>query len=102
MLSVKVSTKHQIVVPSEARRELDIQAGDRLDVLVSGDSIVLRKRPARPSDRLRGLAAGKGWYDPDPVTYVRRMRDEWEEHAREREGLIDRNPGPPTPPHRDR
>ncbi len=64
MLSVKVSTKHQIVVPSEARRELGIEAGDRLDVLVSGDSIVLRKRPARPSDRLRGLAAGKGWYEP--------------------------------------
>lgn len=90
MLSVKVSTKHQIVVPSEARRELDIQAGDRLDVLVAGDTIVLRKRPTRPSDRLRGLAAGKGWYDPDPVTYVRRLRDEWEERALEREALIDR------------
>jgi len=102
MLSVKVSTKHQIVVPSAARRELDIQAGDRLDVLVRDDSIVLRKRPARPSDRLRGLAAGKGWYDPDPVTYVRRMRDEWEEHAREREGLIDRGVDPPSPPHRSR
>lgn len=90
MLSVKVSTKHQIVVPSQARRELGIQAGDRLDVLVSGDSIVLRKRPALASDRLRGLAAGKGWYDPDPVTYVRRLRDEWETHATERAALIDR------------
>ena len=102
MLSVKVSTKHQIVVPSAARREHDKQAGDRLDVLVRGDSIVLRKRPARPSDRLRGLAAGKGWYDPDPVTYVRRMRDEWEEHAGEREGLIDRDIGPPAPSNRSR
>jgi len=58
MRSVKVSTKHQIVVPSQARRDLGIQPGDRLDVLVSGDLIVLRKRPARPSDRLRGLGAG--------------------------------------------
>lgn len=96
MLSVKVSTKHQIVVPSAARRELGIEAGDRLDVLVAGDSIVLRKRPARPSDRLRGLAAGKGWYEPDPVTYVRRLRDEWEERALERESLIDRGADPPS------
>ena len=90
MLSVKVSTKHQIAVPSEARRALGIKAGDRLDVVVTDDAIVLRKQPARPSDRLRGLAAGKGWYEPDPVTYVRRLRDEWEERSREREGLIDR------------
>jgi AbrB family looped-hinge helix DNA binding protein len=90
MLSVKVSTKHQIVVPSQARRDLGIEAGDRLDVFVTDDAIVLRKRPARASDRLRGLAAGKGWYEPDPVTYVRRLRDEWETHADERAALIDR------------
>src|SRR4051794_39728116 len=87
MLSVKVSTKHQIVVPSEARRELGIKAGDRLDVLVTDDAIVLRKAPAKASDRLRGLAAGKGWYAPDPVTFVRRLRDETEARARERERL---------------
>jgi AbrB family looped-hinge helix DNA binding protein len=90
MLSVKVSTKHQIAVPSEARRALGIEAGDRLDVAVIDDAIVLRKRPARASDRLRAIGAGKGWYDPDPVTYVRRLRDEWETHADERAALIDR------------
>src|SRR5688572_26171878 len=87
MLSVKVSTKHQIAVPSEARRALGIEAGDRLEVAVVDDAIVLRKRPARASDRLRGLGAGKGWYEPDPVTYVRRLRDETEARARERERL---------------
>src|SRR6476646_9472403 len=87
MLSVKVSTKHQIAVPSEARRALGIEAGDRLDVSVVDDAIVLRKRPSRASDRLRGIGAGKGWYDPDPVTYVRRLRDETEARARERERL---------------
>jgi AbrB family looped-hinge helix DNA binding protein len=88
MLSVKVSTKHQIVVPSEARRELDIEPGDRLDVEITTDSIVLRKRPRRPSDRLRGLAAGRGWYAPDPVMFVRHLREETEARAREREELI--------------
>ena len=40
MLSVKVSTKHQIVVPSEARHALGIEAGDRLTVEVTPDSII--------------------------------------------------------------
>src|ERR1700675_62879 len=102
MLSVKVSTKHQIVVPSAARRDLGIEAGDRLDVFVTNDAIVLRKRPARASDRLRGLAAGKGWYEPDPVTFVRRLRDEWEERTREREALIGGGVAPGAPPDRDR
>lgn len=88
MLSVKVSTKHQIVVPSLVRRTLDIEAGDRLDVEIAGDVVVLRKRPRRPSDRLRGIASGAAWYDPDPVAFVRRLRDETDARAREREELI--------------
>lgn len=88
MLSVKVSTKHQIVVPSAARKELGIGAGDRLDVQITDDAIVLRKRPPRASDRWRGIHAGRGYYEPDPVTFVRRMRDEVEARLREREDLI--------------
>ncbi len=93
MLSVKVSTKHQIAVPSEVRQRLGIEAGDRLDVVVVEDAIVLRKRPDRPSDRLRGLAAGRGWYAPDPETYLRRLRDEWEERGRERAARTDPGAG---------
>ncbi|HSV93919.1 MAG TPA: AbrB/MazE/SpoVT family DNA-binding domain-containing protein, partial [Desulfobacterales bacterium] len=37
MLSVKISTKHQIAVPSEARKKLGLKAGDRLDVEIEGD-----------------------------------------------------------------
>jgi AbrB family looped-hinge helix DNA binding protein len=92
MLSVKVSTKHQVAVPSEARKRLGIEAGDRLDVIVVEDAIVLRKRPARPSDRLRGIGAGRGWYAPDPDSYVRRLREEWEERGRERASRSDRGP----------
>jgi AbrB family looped-hinge helix DNA binding protein len=90
MLSVKVSTKHQIVVPSEARRRLGVLPGDRLTVEILDDAIVLRRRNASAVERLRGIAEGKGWYEPDPVSYVRTLRNETEEHAREREALIDR------------
>jgi AbrB family looped-hinge helix DNA binding protein len=77
MLSVKVSTKNQISVPSDARRRLGIQAGDRLSVEITTDAIVLRRRPERPSERLRGLGADV-WKDTDPVAYVRELRDESE------------------------
>jgi AbrB family looped-hinge helix DNA binding protein len=80
MLSVKVSTKHQIAVPSEARRRLDIGAGDRLDVEITADAIVLRKRPARASARLRGLGA-EAWRGVDPVDYVREIRRAWDDRA---------------------
>jgi len=90
MLSVKVSTKHQIVVPSEARRRLGVQPGDRLTVEIIDDAIVLRRRSGSAVERLRGIAKGKGWYEPDPDTYLRNLRRETEEHAREREALIAR------------
>ena len=80
MLSVKVSTKHQIAVPSEARHRLGIRAGDRLDVEINEDAIILRKRPALASDRLRGLGAGV-WQGVDPVEYVRELRREWDDRA---------------------
>ena len=80
MLSVKVSTKHQIAVPSAARAKLGIKAGDRLEVTVTDDAIVLTKRPARPSDRLRGLGADI-WAGVDPVDYVRELRRDWDDRA---------------------
>lgn len=80
MLSVKVSTKHQVAVPSEARARLGIVAGDRLDVTITADAIVLTKRPGRPSDRLRGLGASI-WKGVDPVEYVRQLRREWDDRA---------------------
>lgn len=89
MLSVKVSTKHQIVVPSEARRRLGVKAGDRLSVEVRDDTLVLRKRPARASERLRGLC--RGMYGPNPDEYLRELRRETEERALEREDVVRRD-----------
>ncbi len=91
VLSVKVSSKNQISIPSEARRRLGIEAGERLSVEIVDETLVLRRRPARASDRLWGL--GRGLYGPDPVTFVREVRDELEENLREREGLVARKPG---------
>ena len=80
MLSVKVSSKHQIAVPSEARHALGIQAGDRLDVEVAGGAIILRPRHGSAGERLRGLGR-EAWSGVDPVEYVRRIREDWEERG---------------------
>ncbi len=75
MQSVKVSTKHQVVVPSNARRLLGIASGDRLTVEVRGDELVLRRLPQRASERLRGLGS-RVWKGVDATEYVRALRDE--------------------------
>lgn len=89
MLSAKVSTKNQIALPSEARRRLGIEPGDRLTVEVRDDALVLRRRPARASERLRGIA--KGAYGPDPDRYVRELREAVEARTRERREMVDRH-----------
>jgi len=80
MLSVKVSTKHQIVVPSEARRILGIEAGDRLTVEITPDGLIMRPRERRAGARLRGLGH-EVWQGVDPVQDVRTLRREWDERA---------------------
>jgi AbrB family looped-hinge helix DNA binding protein len=73
MLSVKISTKHQIAVPSEARRKLGLKTGDQVDVEIEGDVIHLRRHvPA--GTRLYSI--GAHLYDgTDPAERIRAMRD---------------------------
>lgn len=80
MLGVKVSTKHRIVVPSQARRELDIRPGDRLTVDITPEGLVLRPRGRRAGARLRGLGS-EVWQGVDPVEHVRQLRREWDDRT---------------------
>jgi AbrB family looped-hinge helix DNA binding protein len=73
MLSVKVSSKNQISLPSEARKRLGIRPGDRLTVEVRADAIVLAPR-RRPSERMRGIGR-HAWDGVDPVERIRRERE---------------------------
>jgi AbrB family looped-hinge helix DNA binding protein len=88
MLSVKISTKYQIAVPSEARKKLGLKAGDRLDVEIEGDVIHLRRHvPA--GTRLLGI--GAHLYDgTDAAERIRALRDEDEARWLEHRAEIDR------------
>jgi len=54
-VSVKMSSKNQIVVPKNARDALGLEAGDRLVVTIhGGDTIHMEKQPPDLEDRLEG------------------------------------------------
>lgn len=57
-VSVKMSSKNQIVVPKAAREALDLSAGDRLQVEVRGDGVIeMRKQPVDLTKALEGALA---------------------------------------------
>jgi len=59
-VSVKMSSKHQIVVPKIARDSLDLLPGDRLLVSVRPDGVVeLEKQAPDLVDRLEGALSGE-------------------------------------------
>lgn len=54
-VSVKMSSKNQIVVPKEAREALGLSSGDRLQVTVRDGTIRLEREPRDLAGRLEGL-----------------------------------------------
>ena len=72
MSEAKLSSKNQIVIPREARKALGLKAGDRLLVVVRGETVILLK-PKKHSEAIRGIA--KELYPP---AYLREERESWQ------------------------
>lgn len=60
VVSVKMSSKNQIVVPKLARDALHLEPGDRLIVTVRGEVIEMEKQPPDLEDRLAGYLGDVG------------------------------------------
>jgi len=74
---VKLSSRHQVVIPKEARKRLGLHAGDQLVVEVEGEKVVLRPRPKNYTNYMLGL--GKEiWQEIDATEYIRKERESWE------------------------
>lgn len=56
METVKVSTKYQIVIPSEIRKSLDIKPGQKIRVIQFGNRIELV--PVKDISEMRGFSKG--------------------------------------------
>ena len=74
MVTVKVSSKGQIVLPKIIREKFGIKEGDELEVLDFGDEIVIV--PVKKGLKLRGL-----------VKFEKPVRDVLREIKKEEEGL---------------
>ena len=75
-ISVKVSNRYQIALPSLARKQLNIQAGDRLLVDIQDGMIVLLPQPENYAAYLAGLHKDI-WQDIDTDAYLEQERDAW-------------------------
>ena len=74
---VKVGKRYQVVIPKQIREQLGICAEDELVVSIRNNWIVMRPRPRRYSEYMRGL--GKEiWKEIEPTEYVRKEREAWE------------------------
>ena len=73
MIEATLSSKNQIVVPREAREALGVQAGDKLLVVVRGNTVVILPRPRSFTKALRGLAK-----QPYPENYLEQERASWD------------------------
>ncbi len=75
-VTVTVSSKHQIVVPREAREKLRIGPGQALLVLCKEDRIVLIPKPRSYTKRTAGLHQ-KTWQG-GAASYLAEERGSWD------------------------
>jgi AbrB family looped-hinge helix DNA binding protein len=73
MAEATLSTKNQIVIPREAREALQVKPGDKLVVVVRGETAIVLKKPDSYQTAIRGLA--RGAY---PSGYLRKERRSWD------------------------
>jgi AbrB family looped-hinge helix DNA binding protein len=72
MPEATLSSRNQIVVPREAREALGVHAGDKLLVVVRGNTVIILPRPVSWTKALRGLAKR-----PFPKNHLKKERDSW-------------------------
>jgi AbrB family looped-hinge helix DNA binding protein len=76
IITVKVSSRYQISLPSLARKQLNIQAGDRLLVDIQDGMIILLPQPQNYVEHLAGLHK-EIWQDLDTSAYLEQEREAW-------------------------
>lgn len=76
METVKVSGRYQISLPSRARRELGIDAGDRLMVVVQDGLLILLPQPEDYASYMAGLHR-EIWEGIDTTAYLNEERATW-------------------------
>jgi AbrB family looped-hinge helix DNA binding protein len=79
-ITVKVSNRYQISLPSAARKVLNIEAGDRLLVDIQDGMIVLIPEPEDYVAYLAGLHQDI-WQGVNTTIYLNEERNAWQESS---------------------
>lgn len=81
MIQTQVSTKYQVVIPKEVRKKIKIQPGQKMNINVSGEQIILSPAPKVqkwnwPDDYLKKLK--NPWEGKDSTKYLEEERNSWD------------------------
>ncbi len=76
MTSARLSSKSQIVIPAEVRRQLGLNPGDRVTFVIEGDHVILKKQV--DEDPLERLSALGGPHWRGAAEEIQRSREEWD------------------------
>ncbi len=74
--TIKISSKYQIVIPREARKNLNLKAGDKLIVKSNNEKIIIYPQPKSYTKYSLGLGK-ETWQGIDATEYVRKERETW-------------------------
>jgi AbrB family looped-hinge helix DNA binding protein len=85
--TVKVSRRYQIALPSSARSQLKIEAGDRLLVDVQNGMIILIPLPDNYADALAGRHR-EIWVGVDTDAYLQQEREAWTKSTTTSEEIV--------------
>lgn len=82
MLQTLVSTKYQVVIPKEVRKKLQVKPGQKLDVSIDREKIILSHSKAKrkkdwkwPEDYIKNLK--DPWEGEDRAKYLEEERNSW-------------------------
>ncbi len=77
VITVRLSSKYQLVLPKDVRAALGVQPHDQILFLIDGDRVYMRPRPANFSAQLRGLHAHV--WQQKGEEWLQKERTSWEE-----------------------
>ncbi|OPY22537.1 MAG: hypothetical protein A4E23_00737 [Methanomethylovorans sp. PtaU1.Bin073] len=78
--SVKVTSDYKILLPEELIKKAHFSANDEVIVEIEEDRLVLTKKTASYTDRIRGLHK-EVWKNTDTEEYLKNERDSWNYNA---------------------
>ena len=80
-IQTSVNVKYQVVIPKEARKKIHLKPGQKMNVEVVGEKVILSKAKAKkewkwPDDYIKNL---KGiWKEDEIDDYLEKERNSWE------------------------